>query len=144
MYRTYAVSHVYVLLSVHIIIDSLIVEYDAHNNGRKLGRSEEPMHMHTIEFHVAIFVWFLCFFGPLSRALVAYHPKRCGMPLYDAIGVNCEKGATTDIKAQVPSMWAQGCMLDNCAWVIWHDLTTPLPDGGRMSGHIVINNRSSV
>ena len=30
------------------------------------------------------------------------------MPLHDAVGVNCEKGATSDIKAQVPSIWAKG------------------------------------
>ena len=32
------------------------------------------------------------YFGPLSHALVYYHLVRCGMPLHDAVGVNCEKG----------------------------------------------------
>ena len=38
----------------------------------------------------------------------------------DAVGVNCEKGATTvlKIKAQVPNMWATGCILNNCVCVI--------------------------
>ena len=30
------------------------------------------------------------------------------MQLYDAVSVNCTKGATTDIKEQVPSIWAKG------------------------------------
>ena len=35
-------------------------------------------------------------FGPTSRALVDYHLERGGMPLYDAVGVNCKSGATTE------------------------------------------------
>ena len=36
------------------------------------------------------------------------------MPLHDVVGVNCNKGATTEIKVQVSSIWAKGCMLDDC------------------------------
>ena len=36
-------------------------------------------------------------FGPPSRALVhGYHLERGGMPLHDAVGINCKKGATTE------------------------------------------------
>ena len=52
-------------------------------------------HMQVIECDEAIFVWFLCSFAPPFRALVAYHLERDGMPLHDAIEVNCEKGPTT-------------------------------------------------
>ena len=45
------------------------------------------------------------------------------MPLRDAVGVNCEKGANTDIKEHVPSIWAKGCISGNCASVIWLDIT---------------------
>ena len=45
-------------------------------------------------------------FGPPSCTLVAYHVGRSGMPLHDAILLNYNKGATTDIKAHVPSIWA--------------------------------------
>ena len=31
-----------------------------------------------------------------------------------AVGVNCGKGATTDTKAQMPSIWANGYVLDDC------------------------------
>ena len=71
-----------------------------------------------IDFHSAIFVWFLCSFGPPSRALVIYHLYGGGMLLHDGVGVNCEKGATSDIKVQVRSIWAKGRMEDNCACVI--------------------------
>ena len=37
------------------------------------------------------------------------------MPLHVAIDVNCETGANTYIKVQVPSIRAKMCMLDNYA-----------------------------
>ena len=46
------------------------------------------------------------------------------MLLYDAVGVYCNMDATTDIKAQVLSIWAKGCMLDNCTCIILLDMTT--------------------
>ena len=55
-------------------------------------RKERRALMH-IEIHAAIFAWYLCSFGPLFHALVAYHLERGGMPLHDAVGVNCKKGA---------------------------------------------------
>ena len=42
---------------------------------------------------------------------VLIHLKRGGMPLHDGVGINCEKGATTEVKAQEPSIWAKGCMV---------------------------------
>ena len=33
------------------------------------------------------------------------------MPLHDAVGINCKKGATTDNQGQVSSIWDKGCML---------------------------------
>ena len=35
-------------------------------------------------------------FGPTSYALVDYHLERGGMPLHDSVGVNCERGETTE------------------------------------------------
>ena len=40
----------------------------------------------------------------------AYHMERGGMPLHDAIGINCKKGELLKIKAQVSSIWAKGCI----------------------------------
>ena len=74
--------------------------------------------MLMIKLHSAIFAWFLCSFGPHYRALVAYHLVRGVMPLHNAVWVKFNKGATTDIREQVPSKWAKGCMLVNCACLI--------------------------
>ena len=49
--------------------------------------------------------------------LVAYHLERGGLLLIGAVRVNCKMGATTDIKAQVPSVWTKRRMLDVCACV---------------------------
>ena len=34
--------------------------------------------------------------APTSRALVGYHLEMGGMPLHDAVGVNCKRGAPTE------------------------------------------------
>ena len=57
-----------------------------------------------LEFHPSIFSWILCYFGLPFRALVVYHLENGGMPFYEEVGVHCKKGATTDVKAQVPSI----------------------------------------
>ena len=38
----------------------------------------------------------LCSFGPPSHALVVITCKRRDMPLHDAVGINCKKGASTE------------------------------------------------
>ena len=45
-------------------------------------------------------------------------PGEGGLQLHDAVGINRINGTTTDIKAQVSSMWAKGCMFDDCVFVI--------------------------
>ena len=47
-----------------------------------------------IELHAAIFAWPLRYFGPPSRALVVIltHEEELDA-VYDAVGVNCIKGA---------------------------------------------------
>ena len=42
--------------------------------------------------------------------LKALDAERGGMPLHDAVGINCEKSATTENQAQVPGIWAKGCV----------------------------------
>ena len=66
---------------------------------------------------------------------MAYHLVGSGKSLYVAVEVNCEKGAITDIKAQVPSVRTNWRMLDNLAFVIWLGIK---PIGGRRSWHINI------
>ena len=44
-----------------------------------------------------------------------YHLERGGMPLHDAVGINCKKKAQLlNIEAQVSSTWAKGCIFDYC------------------------------
>ena len=33
------------------------------------------------------------------------------MPLHDAVGINCKKGATTEIKTQLSRICVKGCIL---------------------------------
>ena len=56
---------------------------------------------------------------------VLIHLERGGMPFHDGVGINCRKGATTEVKAQEPSMWVKGCMVGDCTSVIGLDMTTP-------------------
>ena len=50
--------------------------------------------------------------GP-SDALRAYHLHKDGMLLHDVGGVYRKWSQLLKIKAQVPSIWAKGCILDN-------------------------------
>ena len=36
-----------------------------------------------------------------------------GIPLHNAVGINCKNGPTTKIKTRVPGIWAKGLMLHN-------------------------------
>ena len=53
------------------------------------------------------------------------HLERGGMPFHDGIGINSKKGATTEVKAQEPSIWANGCMVGDCASRGRLDMTAP-------------------
>ena len=57
-------------------------------------------------------------FGLPSHALVHHHLESGGMPLHDAVGVNRKGVQLLKIKAQVPGIWAQGCVFDDCVIVI--------------------------
>ena len=56
------------------------------------------VHMKLNEFQAAIFAWpcVLLDHPPVIWWLTGYHMERGGMPLHDAIGINCRKGATTE------------------------------------------------
>ena len=46
------------------------------------------------------------------------------MQLHDGVGINCKKGATTEVKAQEPSICDKECMVEDFASVIGLDMTT--------------------
>ena len=45
------------------------------------------------------------------------------MPLHDAVGVNCKKGATCE--NQGAGAWYMGCVVSDCVGVIRLDMATP-------------------
>ena len=53
------------------------------------------------------------------------HLEMGGMLLDDGVGTNCKMGATTEVKAQEPSIWAKKCIVGDCASVIGLDMSTP-------------------
>ena len=57
------------------------------------------------------------FFLTALRCYGGYHLKRGGMPLHDAVGINCKKGELLKINGQVSSIRAKECMFDDCVCV---------------------------
>ena len=52
------------------------------------------------------------FFRTALPCSSCYHLERGGMPLHDAVGINCKKREQLlKIKAQMSSIWANGCKL---------------------------------
>ena len=54
------------------------------------------------------------FFRTALECSGGYILERGGMPLHDAVGINCKKGQLLKIRAQVSSTWAKGCMFHDC------------------------------
>ena len=46
-----------------------------------------------------------------------YHLESGGMPLHDAVGINCKKGATTENQGSGVKYMRLGVYLDDCACV---------------------------
>ena len=46
-----------------------------------------------------------------------YHRERGGMPLHDAVGINCKKGATTANQGPGVMCMGKGVYLDDCVCV---------------------------
>ena len=40
-----------------------------------------------------------------------YHMERGGMPLHDAVGINCKNGTTTENQGSGASIWSKGFIL---------------------------------
>ena len=53
------------------------------------------VHKQLNEFHAAIFLGTV-FFRTALPCSGGYHLERGGMPLHDAVGINCKNGATTE------------------------------------------------
>ena len=84
------------------------------------------VHMFMIKFLTCHFCWACVLFGPTFRALVDYHLEKGSMPLHDAVGVNCKKGATTENQgAGAGCIWAKWCVFGDWASVFRLKMTTP-------------------
>ena len=64
----------------------------------------------------------LCPFEPLSHALVVITCKGGGMPLHDAVGINCKKAAITENQGSGVKYMGYGVYLVDCVFVL-SDLT---------------------
>ena len=59
------------------------------------------------------------------------------MPLHDAVGIICKKGATTENQGSGVKCIGNGVYLDDCVWVL-SDLTTPTLMEGESHGIILL------
>ena len=62
------------------------------------------------------------FFRTALPSSGGYHMERGGMPLHDAVGINCKKGATTENRDSAVECMGWGVYLDDCVCVL-PDLT---------------------
>ena len=64
------------------------------------------------------------FFRTAFSCSGGYHMERGVMPLHDAVGINCKKGATTANQGSgVKYIWAKGCILMTVFVCVLSDLT---------------------
>ena len=77
---------------------------------RKIGKSGEPWFICNLMSFLRPFLLDPVFFGPPSPALVVITWRR-GMPLHDAVGINCKKGGTTENQGPGVKYMCKGCML---------------------------------
>ena len=63
---------------------------------RKIRKSGEPWYICNWISFTPQFLLGTVFFGTALPRSGGYHMERGGMPLHDAVGLNCKKGATTE------------------------------------------------
>ena len=63
---------------------------------RKIGKSVEPWYICNLMSFTRPLLLGPVFFRAAFPCSGGYHLERGGMPLHDAVGINCKKGATTE------------------------------------------------
>ena len=58
------------------------------------------------------------FFRTALPCSVSYHLERGGMPLHDAVGINCKNGATTEFQGADVKYIGKGVYVDDYVCVI--------------------------
>ena len=67
-----------------------------HDNAGKIEKSGEPWYICNWMSFTRPFLFGTVFFRTALPCSGGYHLERGGMPLHDAVGINCKKGATTE------------------------------------------------
>ena len=65
-----------------------------------------------------IFLLGTVFFRTALPCSGGYHKERGGMPLHDAAGINCKKGATTENRGSGVKYMGLGVYFDDCVCFI--------------------------
>ena len=58
------------------------------------------------------------FFRTALPCAGGYRMERGGMPLHDAVGINCKKGATIETQDSAVKYMGEGVYLDDCVCVL--------------------------
>ena len=104
-------------------MDGVEAMWKLFDNARKKGKSGEPWCICNRMSFTRSFLLGRVFFPTALPCSGGYHLERGGIPLHDAVGINCKKGATTEYHgADVKYIWAMVCMFDYCVCVL-SDLT---------------------
>ena len=95
------------------------------DNALKIGKSGEPWYKCNWMSFTRPFLLGSVFFRTALPCSGGYHRKRGGMPLHDAVWINCKKGALLKSKVQMLSIYVYGLRMyvDYCVCVIWLDVT---------------------
>ena len=85
-------------------------------NARKVGKSGDPRYRCNRMNFTRAFLLGPVFFHTALPCSGGYHLERGGMPLIDAVLINCKGVQLLKIKSQLSnselsSIWAKGCML---------------------------------
>ena len=66
------------------------------DNARKIGKSGDPWYICNCMSFMSPFLFGTVFFRTALSSSGGYDMERGEMPLHDAVGINCKKGATTE------------------------------------------------
>ena len=88
------------------------------DNAGKIGKSGDPWQISNLMSFTQPFFLGPVFFRAALPCSGGYHLERGGMPLHDAV----KMAPLLKIKTQVSSIWAKGCMFNDCVCVL-SDLT---------------------
>ena len=99
------------------------VTVDAARQCGKIGKSGEPYYICKWMNFTPTFLLGPVRFRTTLPCSGGYHLERGGMPLHDAVGINCKKGAATEHQGADMKYLDKGVYVDDNVCVIWLDMT---------------------